>query len=70
MAYIAIGLISSFAMRVVLKRENAARARGKRDEIIGDVTDSKGSRKGRVYESIEDARIDKGDMWSGFHYTL
>lgn len=57
-------------MRVVLKRENAARARGERDEIIGDVTDSKGSRKGRVYESIEDARIDKGDMWSGFHYTL
>ena len=56
-------------MRVVLKRENAARARGERDEIIEE-TDTKGSRKGRAYESVEAARIDKGDMWSGFQYTL
>lgn len=55
----------------MLKRENAARARGDRDEIIGDTKAPDGdSRKVLAYESVEAARIDKGDKWSGFRYTL
>ena len=61
-------------MRLVLKAENERRIRGERDEIIGDpdaiqatTDDTKGT---AVYESIEAARIDKGDDWSGFRYTL
>lgn len=53
----------------MLNRENAARARGERDEIIGDTKATDGdSRKGLAYESVEAARIDKGDKWSGFRY--
>lgn len=69
LAYIAIGFISSFLMRLVLKAENARRARGERDEVIGDQNTS--AEKGvTVYESVEAAKIDKGDHWSGFRYTL
>lgn len=73
LAYIAIGLISTIMLRFVLKHENAARERGSRDEIIGDAKAAaeNGARKGVVYyESVEAARVDKGDKWSGFRYTL
>lgn len=74
LAYIAIGFISSFVMRLVLKAENARRTRGERDEIIGELGAVGGAAddgKGKpVYESVEAARIDRGDHWSGFRYTL
>ena len=61
----------------MLKAENGRRARGERDEVIGQEGDRKLStdqrKKGvdvQVYESVEAAKIDKGDCWSGFRYTL
>ncbi|KAH8120224.1 MFS general substrate transporter [Phellopilus nigrolimitatus] len=73
LAYIAIGFLSSLLMRVVLKAENERRARGERNETIGVLNAStirNGEREVKVYESVEAAKIDKGDYWSGFKYTL
>jgi len=75
LAYIAIGWLSSAAFMISLKLENDRRDRGERDEVIGadgvgvegDIV--KAAKNGR-YESIEAARADKGDEWSGFRYTL
>ena len=67
LAYIAIGLISSF-LRIVLSRENARRERGEQNEVIGDPSLSTKDRM--VYNSIETAKTEKGDQWSGFRYTL
>jgi len=57
-----------------LREENARRDRGERDEVIQDVTlhgdDKPQTSKGGVYESIEHARREKGDCWSGYRYTL
>ena len=55
-------------MRIFLQLENARRARGERDEIIGDPSTSTKERP--VYESVEAVRIAKGDYWSGFKYSL
>ncbi|KAH9847409.1 MFS general substrate transporter [Lenzites betulinus] len=70
LAYIAIGWLCSLGMYVYLKRENAAREGGARDEII-DGVDSKDAREenGR-FESVEAAKREKGDQWSRFRYTL
>ena len=68
LAYIAIGFLSSLILRIVLSRENARRERGERDEAIGKP--SMGPKDGPVYESVEAAKIEKGDQWSGFRYTL
>ena len=56
---------------ILLRRENAARDRGERDEVIAgeDNKHADGDRNGR-FESVEDARREKGDLWSGFRYTL
>ncbi|KAI5118029.1 hypothetical protein M0805_004894 [Coniferiporia weirii] len=71
LAYIAIGFLCSFLMRVVLKAENERRARGERDEIIGSSSSSaKTEDDVMVYESVDAVKIDKGDAWSGFRYTL
>lgn len=58
---------------IQLKLENDRRDRGERDEVVGcgdypeDIV--KAAKNGR-YESSEAARVDKGDEWSGFRYTL
>ena len=61
-------------MRFYLDAENKRRARGECDELIGDSniegSDANGKETRTVYPSVEAARIDKGDMWSGFKYTL
>jgi len=65
-------------MRLVLKAENDRRARGERDENILSMGSKeqaeigeKGNLKGtHTYVTVEEARIVKGDMWSGFRYTL
>jgi len=71
--YCTIGLISSVVLRIVLMRENARRDRGERDEVIGvdlkEVDEEKVRRNGR-YDTVEAARMAKGDMWSGFRYDL
>lgn len=80
LVYISIGLFSAIAMRLVLKSENAKRERGECSEIIrgehrgiGSAEESRGRidhKKDRVYESIEEAKREKGDLWSGFRYAL
>ena len=59
-------------MLFFLRRENACRARGERDETIIGVNDDKPglNLKNGMYASVEEARADKGDKWSGYKYTL
>jgi len=68
--YIGIGFSSSILFAYFLHLENLRRERGDRDEIIEGI-DNKNAREcnGR-YESIEAAKNDKGDDWSGFRYIL
>ncbi|KAH7885894.1 major facilitator superfamily domain-containing protein [Phlebopus sp. FC_14] len=76
LTYIAIGWFSSAIFMILLKSENTRRDRGERDEVIVTnddlgVKDDAGlmAKNGR-YESIDAARRDKGDAWSGFRYKL
>jgi len=69
LAYIALGWLCSLAYIVFLRRENKARDRGERDEVIDDGDDPENTKNDR-YGSVADARREKGDMWSGFRYTL
>ncbi|KAI0820751.1 MFS general substrate transporter [Trametes gibbosa] len=69
--YICIGLIMSVIYWLSLRRENARRERGERDEIIKGVNEHQTelARNG-TYASVADAKRDKGDEWSGYRYTL
>ncbi|KAG9313103.1 major facilitator superfamily domain-containing protein [Chiua virens] len=66
--YICFGLISTVVVRFWLKAENARRDRGERDEIIEGYEG--GLEANGVFESVEDAKREKGDRWSGYRYTL
>ncbi|KAL1758198.1 major facilitator superfamily domain-containing protein [Schizophyllum commune] len=78
--YIAFGLISSTVYLFLADRENRRRDRGERDEVIraegseegkeGDEGKKGGHARNGVYESVDAARRDKGDEWSGYRYTL
>lgn len=70
LAYIAIGFICSLIFRVLLKRENDARDRGERDEVIEGVENKQANERNGHYPNVDAARIDKGDEWSGFRYSL
>ena len=76
--YIGIGLVSSIVYYVFLRRENAARDRGERDEVIEGVfnenegaeeREERARRNGR-FSSVEEAKREKGDQWSGYRYIL
>ncbi|KAI5118001.1 hypothetical protein M0805_008101 [Coniferiporia weirii] len=70
--YIGIGFIAAGVFFVLLRKENARRVSGERDEIIIGINDEKGAgnpKNGR-YENVEAAKRDKGDEWSGYRYTL
>lgn len=69
--YIGIATISSITYRVLLKRENGRRDRGERDEVIVGVNDNREDllKNGR-YASVDEAKREKGDRWSGYRYTL
>ena len=63
-------------MRFYLKAQNAKRETGECKELIrgealvnGACAESTGP-DGRVYNSVEEARLEKGDLWSGFRYSL
>lgn len=61
--YIGLGFIAANVMFFFLRRENAARARGERDEIITGVNDGKpglNPKNGR-YATVEEAMSDKGE---------
>ncbi|KAF9521693.1 major facilitator superfamily domain-containing protein [Crepidotus variabilis] len=68
--YIIMGLLCSIAYAILLRRENAGRERGERDEVIEGLENKRGNAINGTYESVEAARIAKGDDWSGFRYTL
>lgn len=70
LAYIGIGLICVTIMRVGLHRENERRDRGERDEVIDGVDNENAHVRNGQYPDIETARLDKGDDWSGFRYSL
>jgi hypothetical protein len=56
---------------ILLRRENVLREKGERDEAIDGVENERANalKNGR-FESVEAARREKGDQWSGFRYTL
>jgi hypothetical protein len=66
--YIVSGIISTALFIFLLKRENARRDRGERDEII-EGREGGFEANGR-FASVDDARREKGDEWSGYRYTL
>jgi hypothetical protein len=72
--YICIGFITSVIHYTLLRMENARRDRGERDEVItgldGGAHQRKGDPKNGVYLTVEDAKRDKGDGWSGYRYML
>lgn len=70
--YIAFGFISSTAFLILLKRENARRDRGERTEWIEEDPDThkpENEKNGR-FATVEDAKREKGDKWSGYRYTI
>lgn len=69
MAYIDIGWLCSLLFLVLLRRENARRQTGQRDEVIEGVHNPNVRAENGTYTSIEEAKMDKGDDWSGFTYT-
>ncbi|CDO73521.1 hypothetical protein BN946_scf185013.g156 [Trametes cinnabarina] len=70
LAYIAIGWICSLGLYIHLKRENAAKRRGERDEVIDGVNNPHAREENGHFESVDAARMEKGDHWSGFRYSL
>ena len=70
LAYIAAGFLCSVLFAILLKRENARRDRGERDEVIEGVDNKRAHERNGTFQSVEEAKIAKGDTWSGFRYTL
>ncbi|KLO13926.1 MFS general substrate transporter [Schizopora paradoxa] len=76
--YISIALVFTALYRAVLNAENMRRARGERDEIIvlheirsieeRSAHVARGAEN--TFESVDEARREKGDNWSGFRYSL
>lgn len=66
--YICFGLISTAIMRYLLKAENTRRERGERDEVTEGYDG--GLEVNGQFGSVEDAKREKGDQWSGYRYTL
>ncbi|KAF8641172.1 hypothetical protein AX17_000807 [Amanita inopinata Kibby_2008] len=70
LAYIACGFLLSVLLSILLRRENARRDRGDRDEVIEGIDNAQADERNGIYQSVEEARKEKGDQWSGFRYTL
>jgi hypothetical protein len=68
--YIMFGIIASTTYHFALRAENARRDRGERDEIIGKTDDSQLNEKNGRFDTVEDAKREKGDEWSGYRYIL
>lgn len=68
--YISFGLLTTIGYRWAVKRENAKRDRGERDEVIEGVDNPKARPANGTYANIAEAKRDKGDRWSGYRYIL
>ncbi|KAF7308926.1 MFS domain-containing protein [Mycena kentingensis (nom. inval.)] len=67
--YICIAILSNALFLYLLKKENARRDRGERDEIIGSGGEGQDNGNGR-FATVEEAKMAKGDNWSGYRYIL
>jgi hypothetical protein len=67
LAYISIGFVASVVYRLVCRRENSLRDTGQKDEVISG--QKGGFEKNGVFESVEEAKLQKGDNWSRFRYV-
>ncbi|KAF8315931.1 MFS general substrate transporter [Clavulina sp. PMI_390] len=80
LSYTVTGFVASMVFIYKLDRENKARDAGLRDErILADLpggkdimADSEIESKypGGTYETVDEARREKGDLWSGYRYVL
>ncbi|EPQ60546.1 MFS general substrate transporter [Gloeophyllum trabeum ATCC 11539] len=70
LAYLAIGWLSSLALLIYVRRENARKAAGARDEVIEGVDNKLAHPRNGTFASVDEARRERGDRWSGFRYTL
>ncbi|KIJ55285.1 hypothetical protein M422DRAFT_73264 [Sphaerobolus stellatus SS14] len=78
LGYIGLSFICTSILMLLLRAENKRRDRGERDEIIwsgekGQEMDEETVRRGKlngIFQSVEEARREKGDYWSGFRYHL
>ncbi|OCB87286.1 MFS general substrate transporter [Sanghuangporus baumii] len=68
LAFTVGGVVSAIALHILLRSENARRERGERDEVNDDI--KRGNLNNGCYESVEAAKRDKGDEWSGFRYII
>jgi hypothetical protein len=69
--YICFGIIASILFIIFLKRENARRDRGERDEIIENQVETHDPRnKNGRFATVDEAKKEKGDKWSGFRYVI
>ncbi|KAF8575199.1 MFS general substrate transporter [Ramaria rubella] len=69
--YIGIGWITSLITIYFLRKENARRERGERDEIIKGADSKTPVGEGEVvYDSVEHVKRERGDAWSGYRYIL
>ena len=66
--YVTMGIIGTVILHYILKRENARRDRGERDEIIQG--QEGGHAANGCFGSVEEAKRGKGDEWSGYRYIL
>jgi hypothetical protein len=66
--YVGFGIICSATYHLLLRAENARRDRGERDEVILGMVG--GDPKNGTFDSVEEAKREKGDEWSGYRYTL
>jgi hypothetical protein len=70
--YVVIGITSSVIYLFLLKRENARRDREERNEFIENQPETREAQNevnGR-YSTVEEAKREKGDKWSGYRYTI
>ncbi|EJD47967.1 MFS general substrate transporter [Auricularia subglabra TFB-10046 SS5] len=70
-AYFVLGFAFTCIMMWGLHTENKRRDRGERDEkIIGSPQELTSHGKGGTFMSIQEARAEKGDHYSGFRYVV
>jgi len=77
LVYVGLGILGSVVYYFTLRVENARRDQGLRDEIIDGIND-KGdpetverlARLNGRFATVEDAKREKGDRWSGYRYIL
>ncbi|KAL4072803.1 major facilitator superfamily domain-containing protein [Scleroderma yunnanense] len=66
--YVIFAIIATVTLRYTLKKENDRRDRGERDEVIQG--QEGGHSVNGCFGSVEEAKREKGDEWSGYRYTL